>query len=714
MDTTNRPGLPLGRPASLPGRLRALALGRADDAAWVRPALIGVLALTAVLYVWGLSRNGYANDFYAAAVLAGTQSWKAFFFGALDAGSYITVDKPPASLWLMALSGRLFGFSSLSMLLPEALLGVATVGLVADIVRRTAGSVAGLIAAVVMALTPVAVLMFRFNNPDALLTFLLVAAAWALVRSLQTGRTRWLLIAAAVVGLAFLTKYLQAYIVVPTFVLTYLLLGPRGWLRRIGELLAAAGVLIASSGWWVAIVTLIPAADRPFIGGSTDNSVLNLVLGYDGLSRLGSAFGGVAGGLAETLGGAVGGIGGGRGFGGGGAGFSGEPGLLRLFNTDLGGEISWLLPLSGVALLVGLWVHRRAPRTDLARAGYVLWGGWLLTHAIVFSFAGGILHSYYTIAMAPGVAGLVGAGLVDLWRLRGQTYWAGPIAAVAVLGTAWWGHQLLDRSPSFAPGLSTLELALAVVAAVALVLPRSVLSRVPRYAARVPATALAVGLVAVLLGPAAYAVDTVGHAEQGATPSSGPGVTSGFGGPGGGGPGRLGAGAGGPGGLRFTRNGGGPPAGFDFTSPNGFTPPRGAAPPGSGGFQGGFDGGDARDGGTTNSTLISYLEHNQGSATWLVAVSSSMEAAPIELSTGKPVIAMGGFSGGDPAMTVAKLQSLVASGQLRYVLVGGNGGGPGGGNRDVTDWITQHGTQVSSSAAGVSGLYDLRGATSGS
>src|SRR5437660_691669 len=260
--------IPRDRPvprAGLGGRVRGLVAGSEGETLRVRVALSAVLALTAILYLWGLDRSGYANGYYAAAVQAGTQSWKAFFFGALDAGSFITVDKPPASLWLMALSGRIFGFSSWSMLLPEALLGVASVALVADVVRRTAGVVAGLVAAVVMALTPVAVLMFPFNNPDSLLTFLMVAAAWMLVRSLRTGRTRWLLLAAAAIGLAFLTKYMQAYVVLPALVLTYLLLGPRTWLRRIGELLAAAGVLVVSSGWWVAIVTLVPASQRPFI-----------------------------------------------------------------------------------------------------------------------------------------------------------------------------------------------------------------------------------------------------------------------------------------------------------------------------------------------------------------------------------------------------------------------------------------------------------------
>jgi 4-amino-4-deoxy-L-arabinose transferase-like glycosyltransferase len=665
-------------------RLRSLILGRAQDPAWTRPALLGVLALTTVLYVWGLDRNGYANSFYAAAVLAGTKSWKAFFFGAFDAGSFITVDKPPAALWLMALSGRIFGFSSWSMLLPEALLGVASVALVADVVRRTSGAVAGLVAAVVMALTPVAVLMFRFNNPDALLTFLMVAAAWLLVRSLRTGRTRWLLLAAAVLGLAFLTKYLQAYIVLPAMVLTYLLLGPRTWPRRIGELLAAAGVLVVSSGWWVAIVTLIPASQRPYIGGSTDNSVLNLVFGYDGISRITGSLGSFAGGAVRGAGRAFGGGGFFGGGGGPGGGFGGQAGLLRLFNDQLGGEISWLLPLAGAALIAGLWLHRRSPRTDLARAGYVLWGGWLLTHAIVFSFASGILHSYYAVAMAPGVAGVVGAGAVDLWQLRNRSYIGAVLGAVGLVATGWWGAQLLARTPSFVPGLGTAEFAAAVAAAFLLLLPRSVLSGLPRAAARVPAAALAVGLAAVLLGPAAYAIDNVGHAQQGPTPSSGPGISSGLGGAR-------------PFGGRFA--GGTPPAGFP---PGGFAPGGGA--PNFGG------GGGAGDAGGTNSTLIAYLEHNQGGATWLVAVASSNEAAPIELATGRPVMAMGGFSGGDPAMTVSELQSLVRSGQLRYVLVGGGGGGPAGGSQSVTSWVTQHGSLVSSSESGTSGLYDLTGA----
>ena len=305
MSTTTYPIAPAR--SRIPYSVATLMRGRLDEAAWIRPSAVAVTLVSLVLYMWGLDRNGWANSYYSAAVQAGTQSWKAFFFGSFDAGNYITVDKPPASLWLMELSARVFGLSSWSMLAPEAIAGALTVLILFFAVRRTFGPVAGLVAASAMALTPVAVVMFRYNNPDALLTLLLVASAWAMVRALDGGRTRWLVMSAALVGLAFNTKDLQAYIVLPALLLTYLLFGPRRLAARMLQLLAAAGMLIVSSGWWLVIVDAIPAAYRPYIGGSTDNSVLNLVLGYNGLGRL---FG--QGGPSGAPSGAV--VGGGAGF----------------------------------------------------------------------------------------------------------------------------------------------------------------------------------------------------------------------------------------------------------------------------------------------------------------------------------------------------------------------------------------------------------------
>ena len=328
-------------------------------------AAIGLLTL--VLYTWNLSAGGYANGYYAAAVKSASVSWKALFFGSIDPGNFITVDKPPAALWLMGISARLFGFSSLSMLLPEALCGVGSVLLLHRIVRRWAGDAAAHLSALALAVTPVAALMFRFNNPDALLTFLGIASAWFLWKAVETGRTRSLLASAALVGLAFDTKMLQAVLLVPAFILVYLIAGPPKLGKRLLQLLAAAAALVVASGWWVAIVALWPASSRPYIGSTSDNSIISLITGYNGLGRI---FGNSAG------------NGGGGGFGGNGnTGFGGTPGWLRTFNQALGGQISWLIPMAAAGLVAGLWLTRRAPRTDRARAGWLLFGGWAVVCA---------------------------------------------------------------------------------------------------------------------------------------------------------------------------------------------------------------------------------------------------------------------------------------------------------------------------------------------
>ena len=181
---------------------------------------------------------------------------------------------------------------------------MAAVGLLYLTVRRTSGPAAGLIAGAVLATTPVAALMFRFNNPDALLVLLMVAGAYCLVRALETASTRWLLLVGVLTGFGFLTKMLQALLVVPAFALVYLVAAPNPVRSRIGQLLAAGAALVVSAGWWIAIVTLIPAADRPYIGGSQNNSILELTLGYNGFGRLtGNETGSVGGGGGATGGG---------------------------------------------------------------------------------------------------------------------------------------------------------------------------------------------------------------------------------------------------------------------------------------------------------------------------------------------------------------------------------------------------------------------------
>ena len=284
------------------GRLGRLWRGPAEDPRWARPGLLGLLAATALLYLWDLSRNGYANDFYAAAVQAGTRSWKAFFFGSFDSSSFITVDKTPASLWVDELSGRLFGFGSWSLLAPQAVEGVLSVLLLFAAVRRWFGPSAGLIAGAVLALTPAAALIFRFNNPDALLVLLMTAAGYCVQRAIERDKTRWLVFAGVLLGFAFLTKMMQAFLVLPGFGLAYLWAGPARLRRRLWQLLAGLGGVIVGGGWWIAIAELTPAADRPYFGGSTNNNILELALGYNGLGRLdGSETGSIGGGGGLSL-----------------------------------------------------------------------------------------------------------------------------------------------------------------------------------------------------------------------------------------------------------------------------------------------------------------------------------------------------------------------------------------------------------------------------
>ncbi|MFD1540935.1 ArnT family glycosyltransferase [Nonomuraea guangzhouensis] len=624
----------LERPTS--GR-RAPADHRGDPR-WARPAMWGVLALAAVLYTWALGQNGYANDYYSAAIYSGTQSWKAFFFGALDAGSYITVDKPPLALWVMGLSARLFGFGTWSMLLPQAVAGVAAVGLVHSAVRRTLTArpigdgtghlahVAALIAALVMTLTPITVAINRDNNPDTILVLLLVAAAWFCLEAIRTGRTRTLLVTALLVGLAFNTKMLQAYLVLPAFAAVYLMAAPGRPLRRIGRLLAAGAVLVVSSGWWMAIVDLWPSGSRPYIGGSSDNTVWDLVVGYNGLGRIFGASAGSSGG---------------------GANFGGEAGATRLFNDTMAGQISWLIPFAALALAVGVALIGRRPRTDPGQAALLLWGGWLAIHFVVFSFSEGGFHPYYATAMAPAIAALTGMGAVLMWhayRRSAAWRWALPLG-IAVTGG--WSFVVLRRTTDFVSWLPWVVAGATAVAVLGLL-------AVAFGAKRLAAVALVAGLFGGLAGPAAYAVTPLTSAVQGTNPTAGPAGSGGMG--------KMGGMGGGPGGTQQ------PTAGQRTGRPGG--------------------------GGQVSTQLIAYLKANQGDATWLVAVDSAQSASSIILSTGKAVIAMGGFTGSDPAMTVAKLKGYVAAGTLKYILI------TDGRSSSVTEWVKANGTLVDASAYG--------------
>ncbi|NEB76703.1 hypothetical protein G3I40_15950, partial [Streptomyces sp. SID14478] len=394
---------------------------------WSLPALLAILALAAVLYAVNLSSDGL-NSFYSAAVYSGTQSWKAWFFGSLDAGNFLTVDKPPFALMVMGLSCRVLGFGTWQMMLPQIGAALGTIWILHSCVKRVWGHAAATVAALVLALTPITVAINRDNNPDTLLVLLMVGGAALALRATRDGSLLPLLGSALCFGLAFNTKMLQGYIALPVVLAVYLYASRPGWARKVRDLALAAVVLVVSSFWWATAVSLVPADDRPYIGGSTDGSAWDLIMGYNGLGRV------------------LGGEGNGGGGGGGGGGFSGSAGLGRLFNDTLGGQISWLIPFAAIALVGGLVLRGRAPRTDLTRAALVLWGGWLLLHYVTFATAEGTMHPYYTTAVAPGVAALCGGGGAMLLRaLRTDRRWAWVLpAALGVTGI--WAVVLLRRA----------------------------------------------------------------------------------------------------------------------------------------------------------------------------------------------------------------------------------------------------------------------------
>jgi 4-amino-4-deoxy-L-arabinose transferase-like glycosyltransferase len=667
---------PPARGTSPRSRARRWLRGPESDPVWARPALFGLLGLTAVLYVWGLGASGWANSYYSMAVQAASHSWKAMFFGSLDAANSVTVDKAPASLWVMDLSARLFGVNSWSILVPNALEGVATVAVLYMAVKRWFGPAAGLLAGAIVACTPVAALMFRFNNPDALLVLLLTVGAYALTRALEKGNTLWLVAAFACVGTGFLAKMLQALLVIPAFGLVYLFFGPPKLGRRIGQLAIAAGAFLVSALWWVVAVMLVPASSRPYIGGSQNNSLWNLIFGYNGFGRLnGNESGSVGGGAAGTNG------------------RWGPTGWLRMFNSQFGGEASWLIPAAVIFLVAGLVFTWRMKRTDRTRAALCLWGGWLVVTAGAFSLGQGIIHEYYTIALVPAIGALIGIGATRLWN--GRAHWAARgVLALAFAATCYWSYQLLNRVPAWHPGLRTLIVFGGIVGTIAIAVSGSKIMR--RGALAVAIGALFIGL----LGPAAYTLATVGRPHDGAIPTSGPAAAAqlGRGGPGGG-PRAFGGGGQFPGRGQFQFPGGGQAPSFGNGNGTNNAPPFGG---GNGGGMGGL-----LNGSTSSSEMTALLKANASDYTWVAATTGANNAAGYQLATGDPVMAIGGFNGTDPSPTLAQFQSYVAQHKIHYYISGGgNGFGPGqsSSTSSIEQWVTSN---FSPQTVGGVTVYDL-------
>ncbi|MEV6946300.1 glycosyltransferase family 39 protein [Streptomyces sp. NPDC051172] len=691
--TTDVPEPVAPQPAPAPGSgepeqpfVRRLRRGRPEDPRWVRPAFLGLLLATGLLYLYDLSASGYANSFYSAAVQAGSKSWKAFFFGSLDAGNAITVDKPPASLWPMELAVRIFGLNSWAILVPEVLMGLMTVAVVHASVRRRFSPAAGLIAGAVLALTPVAALMFRFNNPDAMLALLMSVACYCVVRALEDGRTKWLVWAGAAIGFAFLGKTLQAFLILPALAIVYAVCAPVPLKKRLGQLAAATAALVVAGGWWVAIVELWPASSRPYIGGSQDNSFLSLTFGYNGFGRL--------------SGNETGSVGGGGGAGG--TGMWGATGWSRMFNSEVGSQISWLLPAALILLVAGLVATRKYRRTSVTRGSFLVWGGSLLLTMVVFSYMAGIFHQYYTVALAPYLAAVVGMGSALLWERRRET-WASLTLAAAVVASAAWGYVLLNRTSDYLPWLKYLVLVGGLGAALGLIFA----GRINRQLAL---GAAAVGILASLAGPTAYTLSTVNSAHTGSIVTAGPAGASTMGG-GRGGPGGGGMRGGGPG-MRGGFGGGMP--GQSQQNGNGSTRNQQGGMPGGrtgGGMGGGMRGGvgGLLNGASVSSQAKKLLEANSSQYTWVAAAIGAQNAASYQLSTGDPVMAIGGFNGTDPSPTLAQFKKYVEDGRIHYFISSGTGGGMTGGrgsgtSSQITSWVEKNFKKVT---VGSSTFYDL-------
>jgi 4-amino-4-deoxy-L-arabinose transferase-like glycosyltransferase len=673
---------------------------RSDAAtAWLRGRveLLVLVAAGGALNLWGLSINGWANTYYSAAVRSMTTSWHDFLFASLDRSGLMTVDKPPLSLWVEAFSARIFGFHPLSLLVPQALMGVGAIALAYDLVRRRFGRAAGFVAGLALATTPVVVAVSRHNNPDELLALCSVAALWCALRAFETRRTRWLVLSGICVGLGFETKMGVALMVVPGIAAAWMWTAPRRRLRALRQLMAGGAAMLIVGGAWPLLVTLTPAADRPWISGTSDNSILSLIFGYNGVGRISGQSGGP------------------QAFGGGGTMFGGPTGLFRLLQSGLGDQAGWLL---GAALVsgLGLLAVTRLRRGDPRSGWLIAVGGAFLTTAVVFSFAQGIFHPYYVSLLAPFAAALVGAG-VGLALARGKA--ARVVGPLAILATVVTELVILGELSGRLSWAKPLILIVALPAAVALIF-----SLRPRLRVALLATSLA----ALLAAPATWAAETIGHATNGTFPTGGP-VSASVGGPGGGGGGFGGPSGGfaGPSGgaagrfpSRSARAGGGPqglggppspPPGAGGASsgsgvPNGGPPSAGAA----GGPGGGFGAGSA-----SLQAVIRYAASRGGGT---IAVASQSTAAEAIISSNATVAGIGGFSGRESSVSVSWLASEVAAGHLRWVVADQAGGGSGDTRTGASNAISAvtkacPAVRVSgTSATGAQTVYDCYGRAS--
>jgi 4-amino-4-deoxy-L-arabinose transferase-like glycosyltransferase len=631
-------------------------------------ALVAILLFALALRLWGLEQNGWGAEYYSAAVRSMAISWHNFLYCAFDPAGFISVDKPPVGLWLQVASVKLFGFRPLSVLLPQVLEGVVSVWILFHLVRRRFSASAALLAALFFAVTPVAVAVNRTNNMDSCLVLGLLLAAWALMKAAEGGNRRLLLLSMALMGVTFNIKMLAAFVVLPTFFLIYYIGAPRTWRRRIVDLAMGVVMLAATSLPWVLAGELTPADRRPFIGGSRQNSVPDLVIGYNGIGRFVSRAPQPEITATDSETGETVNPPGRRSI---------EPsskrerrppdvwsrlyvrkptGVLRLADGHLAAQVGWLLPLATMALAFGVFQNRFRKPIAMTHLTLLFWFCWVVTYSVVYSLAGGIMHFYYLATLAPALAALAGIGVADLWSCyRAKAPFPFLLPGALLLTAAWelyiqssaldWSASNLKRYTGGWQGwLHAVLVAGTVTAAVVLAL---LLRRQGRTRAADTLTqgAFAAGLAALLVVPLAWTLSSVLLPGQGILPSA------------------------------------------DFYRLEVASRRSGSRVL-------------ARLGRTADtSKLAGFLKANRTDERYLLSTTTAHLAAVMIIDTGEPVMARGGFHGIDPAVTPERLAALVEGKQLRFVMLGDVTAanlhmGSAMAGRPVEDWVRAKGKRV--------------------
>lgn len=663
--------------------------------------LILILLLAGFLSFYGIWNEGYGNEFYAACVKSMLQSFHNFFFASFDPGGFVTVDKPPVALWIQTLFAKIFGFYGWSIILPEVIAAVVSVAVLYHLVRRSFGAAAGLLSALVLALSPIFIAVSKTNNIDSILVLTVLLAAWPLIIAAEKGKLRYLLLSFAVIGIGFNIKTLEAYLVLPAFFAVYFFATKISWKKRIVHLAAATALMLAVSLSWSLIVDLTPVNKRPYVDNSTNNSEIELALGYNGIQRLtGKMFGGrdgkapksgkISDGGTENTGrmkppqggGMPGSWNAGRvrpsengripGSNHGSAGGmatseGGSKGVLRMFNQQMAGQESWLLPFAYFGIFIIILKLCRPSDVDRKRhakllSALLLWGGWTVTMVAYFNVAG-FFHRYYLAMLSPGIAAMCGIGFQELWKSYRERGWKWILLPSAIIVTAIVQCIILIRYPAYTKVLVPV-IGVAALAAVAVLTAQRLLNKQNEKTVIMFA---AVGMAALLIAPAVWSYTPILYGLNTSTPSAGPELYEG-----------------GMAGKPVHRN-----SGTQWPNNSGML----------------ASSSDKRKTGRKNSNvgksrsnkkLISFLVKNHTTEKYLIAVPDSSSAEPIILATGKPVMSVGGFLGNDNILTVSSLSQMVKEGELRYYLVESRGKG-GSSQSAVTKWVISHGKKVSDS-----------------